>query len=388
MKILHTGDWHIGKLVHGIHMTDDQRFIINNLMTLIKKERPDAMVIAGDLYDRSVPPIEAVELLDEVLTEIVTVHKVKVIVIAGNHDSPDRVGFGSKMLRDNGLYISGHISKNIEPVILEDAFGPVNFYLVPFAEPAIVRAIYEDDGIKTHDDGMKATMSGITSRMAVNQRNVCVAHAFLMGTESITTSDSVRPLSIGGSEYVDAGHFESFDYTALGHLHRPQKVINDRIRYSGSLLKYSFSEATQLKSVTMIELDDQGEIEVELHQLEPVRDMRVIKGKLENLVDIAVYGESNTDDYIMAVLTDDGELIDPISSLRSVYPNVLRVEKESYQRVAGEELTSASEHFKQKNTLELFQEFYENISGELFDDEKKVTVAALIDDINKKGRVS
>jgi len=388
MKILHTGDWHIGKLVHGIHMTEDQRYILNNLIRLIEKERPDVMIIAGDVYDRSVPPIEAVELLDEVLTEIITAYKVKVMVIAGNHDSPDRVGFASKLLRDKGLYISGHLKKNIEPIVVEDEFGPVNFYLVPFAEPAIVRSVYEDETIRSHDDAMKGIIGSITSGMNKGQRNICVAHAFLMGTETITSSDSVRPLSIGGTEYVDATYFTPFTYTALGHLHRPQKVYNDRIRYSGSLLKYSFSEAQQVKSVTMMTLGDGGDIDLEHHQLEPVRDMRIIKGQLEKLVDVGVYGETNTQDYIMAVLTDEGELIDPINSLRAVYPNVLRVEKESYQRVAGDDNTSASENFKQKNTLELFQEFYENISGEIFDEEKEATVAALVEGINKKGRVS
>lgn len=388
MKILHTGDWHIGKLVHGIHMTEDQRYILRKLVTLIKKEKPDIMIIAGDLYDRSVPPIEAVELLDEVLTEIVTVYKVKVIVIAGNHDSPDRVGFASKLLSDNGLYIHGHLTRKIEPIILEDVFGPINFYPIPFAEPAIVRSLYNDENIRSHDDAMKAIIGSLSTTLKDNERNVCVAHAFLMGTETITTSDSVRPLSIGGTEYVDADYFESFTYTALGHLHRPQKVSKDTIRYSGSLLKYSFSEAKQLKSVTMATINAAGEVAIKLHQLEPVRDMRVIKGKLEDLVDVAVYGDTNTEDYIMAVLTDEGELIDPISSLRAVYSNVLRVEKESYQRVAGDELTSASENFKQKNTLELFQEFYENISGEVFDGEKEATVAALVEEINKKGRVS
>ena len=388
MKILHTGDWHIGKLVHGVHMTEDQRHVLKQLVELIKKEKPDVLIIAGDVYDRSVPPIEAVDLLDEVLTEIVMTLGVNVFVIAGNHDSPDRVGFASRMLRDKGLYISGNISKEINPITVEDAHGPVNFYLIPYAEPAIVREVYGDDTIRSHDLAMKAITASVVETLPTKERNICVAHAFLMGTESIETSDSVRPLSIGGTEYVDAAYFDAFNYTALGHLHRPQKVLNERIRYAGSLLKYSFSEATQNKSVAMINLDVSGETSVVLHQLSPVRDMRVLKGKLENLVDVGVYGDTNTDDYIMAVLTDEGELIDPITTLRAVYPNVMRVEKETYDRIAGDNQTSASENFKQKNPLELFNEFYENISGEVFDEEKVGIVGKVVDGLVQKGRVS
>jgi len=388
MKILHTGDWHIGKLVHGIHMTEDQKYILDKLKALIVKEQPDVLIVAGDLYDRSVPPIEAVELFDEVLTEIVMELGIKVMTIAGNHDSPDRVGFANKILKSNGLYIAGNLTRVIEPITLEDMYGPVNFYLVPYAEPAVVRALFGDDAIKNHDVAMKTVLREITNIMPKDKRNVCIAHAFLMGVDSLEISESVRPLSIGGSEYVEASYFEDFCYTALGHLHRPQKVLNEHIRYSGSLLKYSFSEANQNKSVAMIELDAKGDVCVELHVLEPMRDMRVIKGKLENLVDVAVYGDTNTEDYIMAILTDEGDLLDPIATLRAVYPNVLRVEKEHYDRVAGDHQTSASENFKKKSPLELFEEFYENISGELFDEEKSNIVMKLVNDLEQKERFS
>lgn len=400
MKILHTSDWHLGKLVHGIHMTEDQRHILSQLIKLIEDERPDLLIIAGDVYDRSVPPIEAVDLLDDVLTEIIVKHQVNVMAIAGNHDSPDRIGFASKMLRDNGLYISGNLRREIEPIVLEDEYGPVNFYLIPYAEPAIVRELFGDESIRSHDTAIKTIIESVNTQMKPEQRNVCISHAYLMGPESSDAiddnsdkgikkvSDSVRPLSIGGSEYVDASYFDIFDYTAIGHLHRPQRVMNNHIRYAGSLLKYSFSEVLQKKSVAMIEMDSQGHTEVTLHQLEPVRDMRVIKGKLENLVDVGVYGDTNIDDYIMAVLTDEGELIDPINTLRAVYPNILRVEKESYDRVTGADQTSASENFKQKNPLELFYEFYENISGEVFDEDKMDIVTKVVNDLVQKVRVS
>ncbi len=388
MKILHTGDWHIGKLVHGIHMTEDQKYILKELITLIKNEKPDVMLIAGDIYDRSIPPIQAVDLLDDILTEIVVKEQVKVIAIAGNHDSPDRVGFASKMLRENGLYISGNMDKTMTPIQLEDEHGFVDFYPVPYVEPAIIRELYKDETIKSHDDAMKTVLGSIKNNMNKKNRSVCIAHAYLTGTSQMETSESVRPLSIGGSEYVDVSYFEDFNYVALGHLHRPQKVKYANIRYAGSLLKYSFSEATQKKSVAMIEIDKEGEVDIELHELEPVRDMRVIKGHLENLVDIGVYGDTNIDDYIMAILTDEGELIDPISNLRAVYPNVLKLEKESIDRRTGDEQTSASENFKEKNPLELFREFYENIEGDAFDEEKSNIVIQVINGIEQKVRNS
>jgi exonuclease SbcD len=369
-------------------MTKDQSHILKQLMLLIEQEKPDVLIIAGDLYDRSVPPIEAVELLDQTLTDIIMKYQIKVMVIAGNHDCPDRVGFASQLLKDNGLHISGNLRETIEPITLQDDDGPVHFYLIPYAEPAIAREIYHDETISHHDSAMKVITTKIKKAMNHKERNICVAHAFLMGTDTIETSESERPLSMGGSEYVDVNHFEAFNYTALGHLHKPQRVKHEKIRYSGSLLRYSFSEATQVKSVAMIELDGVGEVSIVLHQLEPVRDMRVIKGSLENLIDVATYGSVNTDDYLMAILTDEGELIDPIGTLRAVYPNVLRVEKESYDRIAGEDQTSASENFKQKNPLELFKEFYENISGDEFDDDKSQIVGKVVETIEQKARIS
>ena len=387
MKILHTGDWHIGKLVHGINMIEDQKYILRQLVDLIEREKPNVLIIAGDIYDRSVPSIEAVDLLDEILSEIVIKHKTKVIMIAGNHDSPDRVGFASRLLVNNGLFISGNLTKNIKPIVIDDEFGPVSFYPIPFREVAVVKELYDNSDIKNHDSALEAIMMNINESIDYEKRNICIAHAFITGTEGLLTSESERPLSIGGSEYVSVDYFDKFKYVAIGHLHGPQKVKYDNIRYSGSLLKYSFSEVHQKKTVALINLDADGGVDIELKELKPIRDMRVIKGKLENLIDEEVYKETNTDDYIMAILTDRGELIDAISKLRAVYPNILRMEKEQFDREAGDAQTSASSEFAKKNPLELFSEFYENISGEAFDDEKRKLVAVICDDIAQTGRM-
>lgn len=386
MKIIHTGDWHIGKLVHGVHMTEDQRHILKQLVETIENEKPKVLIIAGDIYDRSIPPVEAVELLDETLSEIILKQDITVIAIAGNHDSPDRLGFASKILTDRGLHIRGNISREISPIRIEDENGPVDFYPVPFSEPAVIRELYGDDGIRSHDDAMKKVLGRIVDKWDVNARNVCISHAFLMGTEALETSESERPLSIGGSEYVNVDYYEDFDYVALGHLHRPQKVKHEKIRYSGSLLKYSFSEARQKKSITIVDMDGEGNIEYELRELEPLRDLRIIKGDLNNLMDRDIYSLGNKEDYIMASLTDKGELMDPIGMLRSVYPNILRLEREQQDREAGEDRTSAGNEFSKKNPLELFSEFYENMSGEEFEEDKLEIVAGVLEEINRKGR--
>ena len=386
MKIIHTGDWHIGKLVHGVHMTEDQRHILKQLVETIDIEKPQVLIIAGDIYDRSIPPVEAVELLDETLSEIILKQDITVIAIAGNHDSPDRVGFASKILTDRGLHIRGNISREISPIRIEDENGPVDFYPVPFAEPAVGRELSGDDCIRSHDDAMKKVLGRIVDKRDVNARNVCISHAFLMGTEALETSESERPLSIGGSEYVNVDYYEDFDYVALGHLHRPQKVKHDKIRYSGSLLKYSFSEARQKKSITIVDMDGEGNIEYELRELEPLRDLRIIKGDLNNLMDRDIYSLGNKEDYIMASLTDKGELMDPIGMLRSIYPNILRLEREQQDREAGEDRTSAGNEFSKKNPLELFSEFYENMSGEEFEEDKLEIVAGVLEEINRKGR--
>lgn len=388
MKIIHTGDWHIGKLVHGLHMTEDQRYILKQLVSLIEQEKPDVLIIAGDIYDRSVPPVEAVDLLDEVLSDIVIKHQTKVLLIAGNHDSPDRVGFANKMLQDNGLYISGNLSETIKPIVIEDEYGPISFYPIPYSEPALVREILSNDEIRTHDAAMKGIVDRINENIDPGSRNICIAHGYIIGSESLIESESERPLSIGGSDYVSVEYFDEFDYVALGHLHGPQRVKYDHIRYSGSLMKYSFSEANQKKSVTLIQMDHEGNVELEYKELKPIRDMRVIKGKLENLIDPDIYRETNTDDYIKAILTDRSELVDAISKLRAIYPNVLRMEKEQFEREAGHDQTSASNEFTKKNPLDLFSEFYENVSGESFSEEKKSVVSRIIDDLNRTGRNS
>ncbi|MBC2581194.1 exonuclease SbcCD subunit D [Clostridium sp. DJ247] len=382
MKIIHTGDWHIGKIVHQIHMTEDQKYVLENFVSLIKEESPDVIVIAGDLYDRSVPPVEAVELLDNVFSEILIELNTPIIAIAGNHDSPDRVGFASKILRDKGFFIEGKLRKDIQKVTIKDEFGAVNFYLVPYADPALVRGLFQDDSIHSHDDAMKAIIQYIKSSLNKSERNVIVAHGFVIGGVS---SESERPLSIGGTEFIDVSYFDDFNYTALGHLHGPQKIGSNKVRYSGSLLKYSFSEARQNKSVTIVNIDESGNLDIELKQLSPARDMRAIRGKLEDLLNPDIYKDTNFEDYLYVELEDEGELIEPMSKLRAVYPNVLKLTRSSFNRnIEGN--NSAGDDFNKKSMLELFEEFYTGITGRDFSHEKKEVLVNILKEVDKQER--
>lgn len=386
MKIMHTGDWHIGKVVNEFHMTEDQEFVLNEIIDMIKEEKPDVLVIAGDLYDRSVAPVEAVELLDRVFNKILIELGTPIIAVAGNHDSPERLSFGSEILKSRGLYIEGILKKDVRKVVLKDEYGPVNFYLVPYADPAVVRDIFKNDNIKNHDDAMKAIIEVINRKIDLNERNVLVTHGFVRGEGEAELSDSERPLSIGGTDCVNVKYFEEFNYTALGHLHGPQKVTCEKIRYSGSIMKYSFSEVRQKKSVTIVNIDEHGNADISLKYLHPKKDMRIIKGEINNLLDPEIYKHADTEDYISAILTDEGEIMDPVSRLRAVYPNIMLISRESRMNRNEEAITSAGSGFQKKSKLELFKDFYENITGREFTEQKLQILSQVIEETEKSER--
>ncbi|MDP4144730.1 MAG: exonuclease SbcCD subunit D [Bacillota bacterium] len=397
MKIIHTGDWHIGKIVNEFSMIEDQEYILEQLIKIIEEEKPDALVIAGDLYDRSIPPVEAVELLDRVFSRILLDMKTPILAIAGNHDSAERLSFGSKILTNNGLHIAGVFNGNIKKVVLEDDLGIVNFFMVPFADPREVRHVLKDESISTYDDAMMRVIHKIKEEIKENERNVLIAHGYVtfmkeealgQDTEEVhiraglETSDSERLLSIGGTDLISAKHFDCFHYTALGHLHGPQKVGSHKMRYSGSLLKYSFSEINHKKSVTIVELNETEEVTVRLRELTPKRDMRIVRGPLNQLIDPQIYKEANVEDYVYAVLTDEGELVDPISKLRAVYPNIMGLGREEIGS-KEESKTSASHGYKNKSKLQLFQEFYQAISGKELTEEKIDIVSEIIEEVER-----
>lgn len=387
MKIFHTGDWHIGKSVNGFYMTEDQEFIMDQLYAEIIKEKPEVLLIAGDLYDRSVPPVQAIELLNKVLGKIVKDLKTPVIAIAGNHDSNERVDFVSDLLKESGLYISGTLKKRIDKVTIYDEYGPVNFYSIPYADPPIVRDLFEDEDIKNHNGAMKKIMSSIDD-IDKTERNVAIAHGYITyvkneGEVAVTLeeSDSEKPLSIGGTSIIDAKCFEDFCYTALGHLHGPQKVGSNKIRYSGSLLKYSFSETKQKKGITIVNLDKNGEVDIQFHEFKPKRDFRIITGELKDLMNNEVSSLENIEDYIKVILTDKGELLDPMAKLRSVYPNVMELVRQD--RLNINNTRTSAVNVREKSKLNLFDDFYYEITGENCSKEDNEIIKKIIEKAEK-----
>jgi DNA repair protein SbcD/Mre11 len=357
MRIIHTSDWHLGRLFYGLHLTDDQAHVLQQFVELVKSEKPDAVIVAGDIYDRTVPPPDAVTLLDEVLTKIAVERKVPVIMIAGNHDSPQRIAFGSRLLRSHQLFVVGEIPAMPELIPLADAHGTVGVIAMPYAEPAVVRERLGDETVAGHN----AAMAALTRRARLCRlpgRNLLVAHAFVTGCEK---TDSERPLSVGGSEFVDCNLFEGFDYVALGHLHRAQKVNGlEHMRYSGSLLKYSFEEADHQKMVLSVEVDAAGKSTVTPICFTPRRDTRTIRGTFQEiLADEKRYPGS--EDYLCVELEDMEPILDAMGRLRKRFPNLMHIERPGLASTQGGP-TARVDHRK-LDDLELFKAFHSQVCG-------------------------
>lgn len=377
VKFIHTADWHLGKVVYGVHMTEDQRYILEQFIEVVKEEQPDAIVIAGDLYDRSVPPTEAVQLLDDTLYKINVELKIPIIAVSGNHDSAERLSFGSTWYRKSGLFIQTKVDHCFEPIRIKD----VNFYCVPYAEPGIVRQAFQDEKIQSHQDAMRVMTERITAVMNPSEANVFVGHAFVLGGE---TSESERVLSVGGSGCVHSSLFEAFDYTALGHLHNRAAIKHPKIHYSGSLLKYSFSEVKHEKSISIVEMDETGQFHLRYRPLQPKHDMRELSGYIDELLGKSFYENEKVDDYFKIILLDEGAVLDPMNRLRQVYPNVLHLErkwdvldlrkKESYRAVRDD----------RKTDLDLFETFYKEMTDRSFDEKKRETMISVIDAVQKE----
>lgn len=366
MKFIHTADWHLGKLVQGVYMTEDQRYVLEQLIEAVQEIKPDAVIIAGDLYDRAVPPTDAVDLLDEALERIVIDLGTPVLAISGNHDSPDRLDFGTKMMEGRGLFLSGTLKKDANPVILHDEFGEVHVHLIPYADPAQVRFVLEDEEIRTHDDAMKAILSRTSERMNLAARHIAVSHAFVTphGEKQENTSDAERPLSIGGAEHVHASYFAPFHYTALGHLHQAHYVQEENIRYAGSPLKYSISEEHHAKGFYIVDMDGEGNVSLEKRTFKPIRDMRRVEATIEQIETHAV-----NEDYVFVTLLNENPVLFPMEKVRAVYPNALHVERKIVG--AGSASLAAGTERRETDQISLFASFYQEVKGIPLSDEKK-----------------
>ncbi len=381
MRFLHSADWHLGRVYHGVSLLEDQAHVLQQFVRIAADTRPDAILLAGDIYDRSVPPAEAVRLLDLVLSELILALKIPVVMIAGNHDGPDRLAFGAGLLQRAGLTVRGPVEMDAAPLVLRDAHGEVEIHALPYAEPALVRSASGDDTISDHHAALAAQTAAVRAARAPGRRAVVVAHAFVQGGAE---SESERPLSVGGSGAVGAEVFEGFDYVALGHLHRPQAVGGARIQYSGSLLKYSFAEADHAKSVNLVEMDAAGNCTVERIALVPRRDLRILEGELAALVAVAA-SDPARDDYVLARLTDQGALLDAMGKLRSAYPNALAIERPA---LIGDGPGRAAADHRRTRIQDLFASFHQETTGVALEPAAQAALDRVVDRLEQEARAA
>lgn len=351
MKLIHLSDLHLGKRVNEISMIEDQKMILTQIGQIIESEQPDAVLIAGDVYDKSVPSAEAVSLFDEFLYSLSN-RCIPVLIISGNHDSPERLAFGGRLMEGAGIHISPVYDGGVEPVVLSDEHGEVCFWLLPFLKPAHVKRFFPDSDIESYTDAIRVAIQQMA--LDTRNRNVLLTHQFVSGAATCESEE----VSVGGSDNVDVSVFEGFDYVALGHLHGPQNIGSSRIRYCGTPLKYSFSEVEHYKSVTVVELGAKGDIQVHVVPLEPVHDLRIIRGTFENLTDKSYYSGIKTNDYLHVVLTDEDDVPEALGRLRVIYPNIMKLSYDN-TRTRSNQVIDSAEEVQKKSPLELFEELYE-----------------------------
>lgn len=374
MKLIHLSDLHISKTVNGFSMLPEQRHVFSQIMHYIQTEKPQAVLIAGDVYDRAVPNIEAVRLFDDFLTAL-SHEDVAVLLISGNHDSPDRLNYAGRLLAERNFHLCGVASRDLQPITLRDEYGDVNFYLLPFIKPGTVRGWFEDIQIDTYTDAISAVLDA--SPIDYAARNVLLSHQFYTatGVNTIRSESEIDP--IGGLDAVDAGVISRFDYVALGHLHGAQ-TYGGNIRYAGSPVKYSFSECNQKKSVTLIDLKEKGDLTLTALPLVPIHDMREIKGTLGQLLSGDMQGER--EDYLRVTLTDEEEIIDAMGKIRSVYPNVMALGFENARtRARLSDIGLNMERVEQISPYDLFSEFFLRMSGDVMSEEQSILVRELLE---------
>lgn len=375
MKLIHLSDLHIGKRVNDISMMEDQAYILLQILQIIDDEKADAVLIAGDVYDKSIPSAEAVVLFDDFLCRLANRH-VPVLIISGNHDSQERLAFGNRLLELGGIHISPVYDGTVHSVTLTDEYGEVVFWLLPFIKPAHVRRFYPDAGIESYNDACRVAVGKIP--FDVTKRNVLLTHQFVTGASF--DPEGSEEISVGGSENVDASAFEGFDYVALGHIHGPQNIGSNRIRYCGTPLKYSLSEASHHKSVTVVKLGNKGELELQLRPLTPKHDLRQIRGTFAELTDKTFCEGTATEDYVYAVLTDEEDIPEAVGKLRLIYPNLMHLKYDNTRTRANQVITGA-EDVQRKNPLELFGELYELQNNQPMSEEQRDFTRELIESI-------
>ena len=379
MKLIHLSDLHIGKRVNEFSMLEDQKYILAQILGIVKDEQPDGVILAGDIYDKAVPPAEAVQVFDHFLTELSRLGTA-VFLISGNHDSAERLAFGSRLMRESRVFSAPVYDGKITSVCLEDSWGEVWIHLLPFLKPATVRHVYENESADTSEEAVATALSHLN--LDPQKRNVLAAHQFVTGA-SLSESEE---LAVGGLDQIRAELFEPFDYVALGHIHSPQQVGRETIRYCGTPLKYSFSEAGQQKSVTVAELREKGNIQVRTIPLKPLHDMRRLRGTYLEVTAKSFYEQFDREDYVQITLTDEEDVPDGMQKLRVVYPNLMRLEYDNKRTREGR-LIEAVEKLEEKSGLELFEEFYELQNNSPMSERQRAFAGKLMEEIDKEREV-
>ena len=373
MKFIHLSDLHLGKRVNEYSMLEDQEYILTKIINVVDEEKPDGVLIAGDVYDKSVPSAETVSLFDDFLTRLAK-RNLQVFIISGNHDSPERMSFGSRLMDQSGIHISQVYNGKVTPFAISDEHGNVNVYMLPFIKPVHVRRFFEEE-IETYTDAIRVAVS----EMNIDQsgRNILITHQFVTGALRSESED----LSVGGSDNVDVSVFDGFDYVALGHIHSPQNCTSERVRYCGTPLKYSFSEVKDKKSVTIVELANKGNLNIRTVPLNPMRDMVEIKGKYDDIMLKSFY-ENTTyqEDYVHITLTDEEDIVDAIGKLRIVYHNLMKLDYDNRRTRSAAQVDGAVD-VETKTPIELFSDFYELQNNQPMSDEQKAFVEDLIEQV-------
>lgn len=371
----HLSDLHLGKRLNEFSLLEDQKYILNQILEIVYRERPDGVLLAGDLYDKPVPPIEAVQMLDAFLTALAE-RGIRVFAVSGNHDSAERIAFGARLMQEQGVYFSSVYDGTVTQVTLTDHYGDVTISLLPFIRPIQVRHALEGEEAANVQEAVAAAIRHIP--LEPSTRNILVAHQFVTGAMRCDSEE----VTVGGLDNVDASVFDGFDYVALGHIHGPQSVGRDTVRYCGTPLKYSFSEADQEKSITVVELLEKGTVKLRTIPLIPLRDMRRIRGTYEELTLRSGYEGTNTEDYIQATLTDEEDVPDGMQKLRVIYPNLMRLEYDN-QRTRTDQTVEAAQDVPRRTEMELFEEFYELQNNQTMNEEQRVLVRKLLAELKE-----
>lgn len=377
MKLFHLSDLHIGKRVNEFSMIEDQKYILKRILDLAEEEKPDGIILAGDIYDKQIPSAEAVQVFDEFITRLAG-RAIPVFIISGNHDSAERLAFGGRLLNSRGIYLSPVYDGSVTKIPLKDQYGTVWIHLLPFIRPSTVRHVFENEADLVTDVQTAAETVIRHMEIDLKDRNILVAHQFVTGAFRCESED----VQVGGLDNIDAAVFTPFDYTALGHIHSPQNVGTDRVRYCGTPLKYSFSEVDQEKSITVVELEKKGTVRTSLLPLKPLRDMRKLRGTYLELTDRSFYRDMNREDYIQVTLTDEDDVPDGLQKLRVIYPNIMQLLYDN-QRTKTTQEVDAAQAVEKKTEMELFYEFYELQNNQPMTKQQKDFAEQLIREIKE-----